>query len=59
MAKSIYDQPHYSYEVRSKNFVSWSVDRRKMENAFKVAEGKAELWKLKNGMPHQLIDIKM
>ena len=58
MAKSVYKESHYAYEVRTPNGIQWSVDKRKMQDLFNSIEGKAEVWKLKYGAPHLLIDIK-
>ena len=58
MVKSVYKENHYAYEVRTPNGNQWSVDKRKMQDLFNSIEGKAELWKLKNGSPHILIDTK-
>ena len=58
MANSVYKENHYAYEVRTPNGNQWSVDKRKMQDLFNSIEGKAEFWKLKNGSPHILIDIK-
>ena len=58
MKISVYKESHYAYEVRTPNGNQWSVGKRKMQNLFGSIEGKAEFWKLKNGAPHVLIDIK-
>ena len=58
MVKSVYKENHYAYEVRTPNGNQWSVDKRKMQDLFNSIEGKAEIWKLKNGAPHILIDTK-
>ena len=58
MAKSVYKENHYAYEVRTPNRNQWSVDKRKMQDLFNSIEGKAEFWKLKNGSPPILIDPK-
>ena len=58
MANSVYKENHYAYEVRTPNGNQWSVDKRKMQDLFNSIEGKSEFWKLKNGSPHVLIDIK-
>ena len=58
MAKSVYKESHYAYEDRTPNGNQWTVDKKKMQDLFNSIEGKAELWKLKNGSLHVLIDIK-
>ena len=58
MAKSVYKESHYAYEVRTPNGKQWSVNKQKMQDLFNSIEDKAEFWKLKNGSPHVLIDIK-
>lgn len=42
MAKSVYKENHYAYEVRTPNGNQWSVDKRKMQDLFNSIEGKAE-----------------
>ena len=50
MTQSVYKESHYAYEVRTPNGNKWSVDKRKMQELFNSIEGKAEFWKLKNGV---------
>ena len=57
-SKTWYSQPHYVFEVCTKDCKRWFSDKADAIRAFKESVGDTELWQLKNGTPHKLIKFK-